>query len=102
MNAGLGGLDRVVLIVNGRSGTGEVEDLVNLDVERERHVVTHELEPLVVEQGEDVLARAREEIVDTQHVVTVGQQPLAKMRAEEAGAAGHQYSLAIKQSLPSR
>ena len=100
MHAGLGGLHRIVLIVNRRSGTGEIEDLVDLDVERERHVVTHQLEPLVVEQREDVFARAREEIVDAQHVVAVGQQALAEMRAQEAGAAGDEYSLAVDQNQP--
>ena len=34
--------------------------------------------------------RAGEEIVDAEHVVPCGQQPLAQMRAEEAGAAGDQ------------
>ena len=32
--------------------------------------------------------RAGEEVVDAEHVVALGQQPLAQMRAEEAGAAG--------------
>ena len=35
MHAGLGRLHRIVLIVDGRGGAGEIVDLVDLDVERE-------------------------------------------------------------------
>jgi hypothetical protein len=34
------------------------------------------------------------EIIDAQNVMAVGEQPLAKMRTEEAGTAGHQHALA--------
>ena len=47
-----------------------------------------ELEMRVVEQVLDVVLGAGEEVVDAEHVVAALQQPLAQMRAEEAGAAG--------------
>ena len=43
-DAGLGRLHRIELIVNRRSRTGEVVDFVDLDKERERHIVPHQLE----------------------------------------------------------
>ena len=43
-DAGLGRLHRIVLVVYRRCWAGEIEDLVNIDVERETHVVPHELE----------------------------------------------------------
>jgi hypothetical protein len=70
--------------------TGEIEDLIDLDIERERNVVAHQLEMRVIEHGEDVVFAAGEVIVDAQDVVTVSQQPLAQVRAEEAGATGYQ------------
>jgi hypothetical protein len=39
MDAGLGGLNRVVLVMNGRSRTGKVVNSVNLDIERKSNVV---------------------------------------------------------------
>ena len=93
-HAGLGGLHRIVLVVHRRGGAGEVVDLVDLDVEREGDVVAHRLEVRIAEQVRDVVLAPGEVVVDAQHVVAVAQQAFAQMRAEEAGAAGHQYSFA--------
>src|SRR5688500_8671813 len=60
----------------GEAGQARLR-FVHLDVERNGHVATHEREAGVVEQMRDVLLRAREEIVDANHVVAVRNQPLA-------------------------
>jgi hypothetical protein len=65
VHAGLRGLHRIVLIMVRGGGAGEIVDFVDFDVERKRHVVTYEFEPLVVEQRQDIVARAGEKIVDT-------------------------------------
>jgi hypothetical protein len=39
-----------VLVVNGRSRTGQVVDLVHLHIEREGHVVAHQLGVRVIQQ----------------------------------------------------
>ena len=94
VDRGLGRLHRIVLVVDRRGRAGEIEDLVDLDEQRESDVVAQELEPrLRVEVGEIVLGPG-EQIVDAQHVVPIGQQPVDQMRAEEAGAAGDQHALA--------
>ena len=90
----LGRLDRVVLVVDRRRGTGEVVDLVHLHVERKRHVVPDELEARMVVQVVDVPLVAGEQVVDAEDLVPLLEQPIAQMRAEEAGAAGDEYSLA--------
>ena len=59
VHAGLGRLHRVVLVVDRRGRAGEVVDLVDLDVEREGHVVAHQLEARVAEQMRDVVACCR-------------------------------------------
>ena len=92
VDRGLGRLHRIVLVVDRRGRAGEVVDLVDLDVEREGHVVPHQLELRMAETGSDVVLVAREVVVDAQHVVARRQQALAKMRAQEARAAGHQNS----------
>jgi hypothetical protein len=55
--------------------------------------MTDQLEALVAEQMLDVAAGAAEEVVDADDVGALGQEPLAQMRAEEAGAAGDQDAL---------
>ena len=49
VHAGLGRLHRIVLVVDRRGGAGEIVDLVDLDIERECHVVAHQLEARVVQ-----------------------------------------------------
>ena len=90
VHAGLGRLHRVVLVVDRAGRAGQVVDLVDLDVEREGHVVAHQLEHRVAQQVRDVALAAGEVVVDAEHVVALGQQPLAQVRPEEAGAAGDQ------------
>jgi hypothetical protein len=64
VDARLRRLHRIVLVVNGRGRTGEVVDLIDFDVERERHIVTNQLKPMVIEQMIDVAPRAGEEVID--------------------------------------
>ncbi len=90
----LGRLHRIELVMHRRGRAGEIVDLVDLDIERERHVVAQHLEELVVEQVHDIVARAGEVIVDAQHVMPIGQQPLAQMRAEKPSAARDQNPFA--------
>ena len=59
VHAGLGRLHRVVLVVDRRGRAGEVVDLVDLDIEREGHVVAHQLEARMCQQVRDVAAWCR-------------------------------------------
>jgi hypothetical protein len=72
VNACLRGLHGVVLVVNGRRWAGKVVDLVDLDIERKRDVVPHELEVMVIEQMLDITSRSGKEIVDTYDVCILG------------------------------
>lgn len=87
MHAGLGGLYQVVLIVNQRGGTSQIVDLIHLHIKREGHIVAHPLEVWVMQQMQDVVFGAGEEVIQADHIVAAVQQALAQMRAEEAGAA---------------
>ena len=66
----------MLIVVRGGCAC-EIVDFIDFDVERKRHVMTHEFKPLVVEKLQDVVARAREEIVDAQYVMAIGQQAFA-------------------------
>ncbi len=99
MHAGFGGLDRVPLVVDRRSRAGEVIDLVDLDVERERHVVADKLEARFLEQFVYVAPVAGVEIVRGEHVVAQLKQASAQVRADETRAAGDQSPFAIHEAV---
>ena len=93
-NAGLGRLDRVELVVDRRGRASEIVDFVDLDIEREADVVAHRFEIGLAQKRGDVVLAAGKVIVHAKHVVAFGDQALAEMRAEEAGAAGHENAFA--------
>jgi hypothetical protein len=75
----------IVLVVNGRRRAGKVVDLVNLDIERERHIVPHEFKSMVIKQMIDIPLGTGEEIVDTDDVPAIRDQAFTEMRTEKAG-----------------
>jgi hypothetical protein len=94
MNRRLGRLNRIVLVVNWRSRTGEIVNLIALDVERKCHIVTHEFETRVRMKVLQIPLCASEQIVDTEHLVTLLQQPINEMGSKKAGASGYEDTLA--------
>ena len=77
MTTCLRGLNRIVLIVHGAGRAREVVNLVDLNKQRKRDVVPHQLKVRVPEQMGHVLLGAREEIVNTKHVMPPCNQPFA-------------------------
>ena len=90
MYACLGRLYRIALVVDGRCGTSEVVNFVDLDVEGEGNVMAQQLEVGMSDEMRDVVLGPRKEIVDADDVVTTGQETLAEVRPQEAGASGNQ------------
>ena len=82
-------LYRVMLVMDRRGRAGEIVNLVDLQIERERDVVPDHLEMFVIEQLLDVASSAGKEIIDTNHHCAISEQALAKMRAKKASAAGN-------------
>ena len=87
------GFDRIELIVAGSGGASQVVDFVDFQPDRMDHVVREQFEIRPVEQMRDVRLLAGEEVVEADHVVSLLDQPLAQVRAQEAGPAGHQDPL---------
>jgi hypothetical protein len=52
------------------------------------HVALEEPEAVGLQQVLDVVRVAGDEVVEGDHLVALGEQPLAQVRAEEAGSAG--------------
>ena len=74
MHAGLGGLDRIELIVHRGGGAGQVVDLVHFHIQGERHVVAHCLEVWIGHQMGDVCLAAGEVIIDAKNVAAICKQ----------------------------
>lgn len=63
MHTRFGGLDRIVLIVNGRSRARQIIDFGRLYIERKCYIMAHQLETRVAQEVLDIAFRAGEKIV---------------------------------------
>jgi hypothetical protein len=75
--------------VDRRSRTGQVENLIDFNNKRKGNIVPQKFEMGIINKVNDVITRAGKEIIDTQHIVPIPKQALAKMRSKKAGATGH-------------
>ncbi len=81
VHAGLGGLYRVVLIVNGAGRAGQIVDLVDLHVKRKRDIVAGQFKPVMVQQMRDIVFGTSEKIVNAQDIVPLCKKAIAQMAA---------------------
>ena len=65
-----------MLVVDRRSWAGEIEDLVNIDVERETHVVPHELESSMAREMVKIAPVTRKQVVDAQDLIAACEQTI--------------------------
>jgi hypothetical protein len=65
MDAGLGGLDGIELVVNRRSRTRQIVNFVDFDIQGKGNVVPQELKARITYQVRDILFGARVKVVDT-------------------------------------
>jgi hypothetical protein len=77
MDAGLGRLHRIMLVMDRRGWAGEIVDFIDLDIEREGDIVPDDFKMSVIKQMLDIATRAGEEIVCADHDGTIRQQALA-------------------------
>ncbi len=66
--------------------------LIHLQKDRFNNIVPYQLKPLIVHEVDDVVLRAGEEVVETDHLIPFVQKPLAKVRTYEPGSSGDQYT----------
>jgi len=88
-DAGLDGLDRVVLVVDRRSGTGQIVYLINFEEDGLHHVMSYEFEIGFFQEMTHVLLSTGEEIVQAQNIMTFRDQAITEVGTEEPGAAGN-------------
>jgi hypothetical protein len=78
--------------VNRRCGAGHVEDAVDLQQNRIDDIVADDFEPVIVEQMGHMLAPTCKEVIEADDLVTIVEEALAEMRADETSAACNQNS----------
>jgi hypothetical protein len=84
-NARFGRLHWILLVMNRRCRTRQIENFVNLYEKRMSDVVTQQFKVCVFEKVLDIVPRPCEEIIDAQDLASSAQKSLTKMRAEETG-----------------
>jgi hypothetical protein len=68
LHAGFGCLNRIMLVVHGRGGAGQIIDLVRLDIERKCHIVSDYLEAVMIEHRLDVSPGPGEIIINADNI----------------------------------
>ena len=87
-HAGFDGFHGIILIMNGRSRTREIVNLVNFEKNRFGYIVPNQFKKMIVHQMQNIFLSAREKIVETNNFVAFIQKSFAKMRTDKACAAG--------------
>ncbi len=89
--ADLQGLDRQLEVINRAGGRGEMEHVIHRagQENKVRDIMTDETEPFVAGQVRDVVRAAGHQVVQRYHLMSLSQQPVAEMRAQKPGSAGH-------------
>jgi hypothetical protein len=89
MNVHLGGLNGVVLIVDWRSRTSQVVDLIDLHIKREGDVVANKFKIRIPHQMDDISLGPRIEIIDTEDIVSIPEETLAEMGTQKPSPSCH-------------
>ena len=93
VDAGLGRLDRVELVVDGRGRARQVVNLVHLQEKGMHDVVAQQLESLVAEQVLDVAPASGEEVVNANEVFSTSQELLAEVASQKSCPTGDEDGL---------
>src|SRR5262249_25497355 len=83
--------DRVAEVVHGAGRRGEVQNVVYRSVDQERigDVVVEQAEARIAAQVIDVRESPGDQVIDADDFMALGQEAIAEMGAEEAGASGN-------------
>lgn len=84
---GLGGFDRVVLVVRRRGWASKVVNLIDFVTKWLRHIMANQLKVWMTEQVRDVALPTREKIIEANNFIPLIEKTFAKMRTEESSTA---------------
>jgi hypothetical protein len=93
MNARFRRLYRVMLVVNRGRRAGEIVNFIDLEIKREGDVMSKQLEAWVTDEMLDIALASREEVVEADDFMPVGEKPVAEVRSEKSRSTRNQYGL---------
>jgi hypothetical protein len=88
-------------VVDRTGGTGEVEDVIDFaHIEGFANVFFDELEARLMLKVRKIRAASGEQVIEDDNIPVFGEQSIAKMRAQKAGAAGDHSAFGTHAFLP--
>jgi hypothetical protein len=79
VNTGLRRLNRVILVMNGRCGAGEIVYFVNFNEQWKRNVMPEQFETIVVKKVRNIGFSPGIEVIDTQNLISAIEQQATQM-----------------------
>ena len=99
---GLGGFDRIELIVNRRGRAGQMPDAIHLQPDGIGDVVADQLETGMADPVADVVLATGVVVVEADHLFAGLHQPIDQMGAQKASPTGDQVAVRHLQPSPTR
>ena len=93
VDAGLGRLNGIILVVHGTGRTSQIEDFIDFQIKRKSYVVPDDLELGTAEESTEVVLATSVEVIHAQHFMPGADQFLTQVGAEETCTTCHQNAL---------
>jgi len=90
MDIDLGGLNRVVLVMDRRCRAGEVVNPVHLDIKRESYVMAKKFKKRILEKMLNISLRSSVKVIDADHILPFFKEAFAEVRTQKASPSRHQ------------
>jgi hypothetical protein len=90
MDIDLGGLDRVVLVMDRRCRAGEVINSIHLDVKGESYVMAKKFKKRILEKMLNISLRSGVKVIDADHILSFFKEALAEVRTQKTCPSRHQ------------
>jgi hypothetical protein len=101
VHTGFGRLHRIMLIMDGRGGAGQVVDLIGLKIERKRYIVPDDFKTTMIEHALDVTTGSSKIIIDANDIGALLEQTFAEVGTEKSGSSGDQHArLEVQRQSP--
>jgi DNA-directed RNA polymerase subunit L len=90
MNASLESLNRILLILDGARRASHIENSINLNVERESHIMANQLKLRVIQKMGNVLLASCAKIISDYNFVAQFEQSIRQVGAKKARSSSYQ------------
>jgi len=89
MDIDLGGLNRVILIVDRSCGTGQVVNLVGFHIKGKSNVMANKLKKGIIKEMQNISLGPGIEVIHAQNITTLIQKAFTEMGTDESRPPSH-------------